>query len=300
MNDQQINRSEKQINRSEKTTSRQSEERNSKNEMSIDLLTIVNRRKALIFAAGVVGLAVGACYYLLLPPTYESESQILLMKNESGAIASNMTSGESVSEDLLATHMSLLQSKRIVVEALNKSGLAELPSITEVLNEKSTAADYVIDNLYVTRGGTGSARGSRTLSVAFRHSSPEDCQKVVTALVAEYRSFVESKFKDINEEAVRLIGTARTELEHEIETLSEEYREFKNNTPILSSSAAGANIYAQRYDELSAQLSQLQLTIDESKGRLELVKAGLKSLTNSEGPPWSGIRSTRLFQVSFQ
>ncbi len=252
-------------------------------DLSIDLLAILNRRKGFIFLSGIFGLLIGACYFLLLPPTYESKAQLLLMQNDSGAIASSMKNGESISEDLLATHMSLMQSKRIVGEALKTAGLEELPSIVEKLGEDGSAADYVINNLYVTRGGSGTARGARVLSLAFRHTVPEDCQKVVAAILAQYREFVASKFKDINEEAVRLIGTARLELEEEINDLSEGYREFKNDAPIMSSTSGGANIYAQRYEELSAQLSQLQLTIDESRGRLELVKDGLKSLDNTEG-----------------
>ncbi len=269
--------------RSEKAVSRQSEDHNSGNEFSLDVLAILNRRKLLIFLACILGLMVGGAYYLYLPPSYESEAQLLLMQNDSGAMASSVSKGESISEDLLATHMSLLQSKLIVGEALKRGGLTEQPSIIEKLNEKTTATSYVIDNMSVTRGGAGSARDARILTLGFRHSSPEDCQLVVTAIVAEYRMFVESKFKDINEEAVALINKARTELEDQIEKSASKYREFKNTAPILSSVAGGPNIYAQRYDELSAQLSQLQVTIDESKGRLELVKSGLQNLTGSEG-----------------
>ena len=268
--------------RNEKSTA-QNEERGIAADLSIDVLAILSRRLGYIFLASVFGLVVGACYFFLVPPTYESAAQILLIQNDSGAIASSMKSGESISEDLLATHMSLIQSRRIVGEALAEAELETMPSILEQLGPTQTPTAYVIDNLYVTRGGDGSAREARVLSVAFRHSVPEDCQTVVMAIMDRYRKFVESKFKDINQEAVDLIDTARKDLEKEIETLSEDYSKFKNESPITSSITGGPNIHSQRYEELSAQLSQLQLMIDESRGRLDLVNEGLKNLSGTEG-----------------
>ena len=275
MNDKPVTRNE---NASQKTS-----EKSNSSDFSIDILAILSRRKGLVILAGLLGVVVGACYFLFLPPTYESKAQILLMQNDSGAIAANMQNGESISEDLLATHMSLVQSKRIVGEALKAGGLEELPSIAEELDEDETPVDYVIDNLYVTRGGSGSARGARVLSIAFRHKIPEECQTIVAAIVEQYRLFVESKFKDINEEAVRLINTARVELENEIEELSEDYRKFKSESPIMASTSGGPNIYAQRYEELAAKLSTLETNIDESRGRLELVNTGLELLRDTEG-----------------
>ena len=143
--------------RGEKTPD-SADKRGASSDFSIDLLAILNRRKAMLFVAGIFGLAVGAAYFFLLPPTYESKAQILLMQNDSGTMASSMKNGESISEDLLATHMTLMQSRRIVGEALKAASLEELPSIVEQLNEDETSTDYVIDNLYVTRGGSGSSR----------------------------------------------------------------------------------------------------------------------------------------------
>ena len=268
--------------RNEKSSTK-AENRAESGDFSIDLLSILSRRVGLIVLGGLIGCAVGACYFIFLPPSYESKAQILLMNNDSGAIASSMQNGESISEDLLATHMSLMQSKRIVGEALKTAELEEVPSIIEKLSEDKTATDYVIDNLYVTRGGSGSSRGARVLSLAFRHSEPEVCQQVVSAIIGQYRKFVESKFKDVNQEAVRLINTARLDLENEIGELSVKYRDFKSNAPIMSSTSGGPNIFAQRYEELSAELSQLQLNVDESRGRLELVRENLATFDGANG-----------------
>ncbi len=98
---------------------------------SFDFFSIVTRHKAWLFLACLIGLGCGSAYYFLTPKTYESSAEILLMQNDSGAMATGVVGKErSVSEELLATHIKLIQSKRIVGAALEHDGLAELPSIT--------------------------------------------------------------------------------------------------------------------------------------------------------------------------
>ncbi len=252
---------------------------------SIDLLSIINRRKIAIITSGLVGILLGVGYLLFLSPTYQSRCQILLMQNESASMASQIRSGESsISEDLLATHMSLLQSKRIVTNAIDADGLAELEPLVQSVPTNKTLAEHIIGSLYVTHVGTGSSRGARVLQLAFRDKDPEVSQLVVTAILEEYKRFVASKFRDVNREAVDLINKARHDIEADIEAVSTEYREFRGSSPILSSTAGGANIYALRYEELAADVSELLVSMDEAQSRINLVQSGLERLKGSSGP----------------
>lgn len=250
---------------------------------AIDLINILLRRKHLIIASAFFGLLAGASYFLLTQPSYESRAQVLVMQND--GVLSEVRGGnsrDSVSEDLLATHMSMLQSKRIVEAALRRESLDQLPSIVSKLDKDKSAADYVLDNLKVSRGGEGAARNARVLSVVFRHTDAQDCQRVTAVILDEYREFVAEKFRDVNEEAVGLIDRARLELESDIEKLSNDYREFRNNVPLLSATEGGANVYAMQYETLSKELSTLTIDIDESRGRLSLVKDQLKRLEDDD------------------
>lgn len=255
-------------------------------EFSIDLLAVLGRRWGLIVSSCVLGLAVGAAYFLLLPPKYESRSQILLMQDEAVSMANNGAVGDSSpSEDLLATHMSVIQSKRLVREALEQAELLELPSIVAQLGEEGAPEAYVIDNLYVTRGGEGAARDARILTIAFRHGVPEDSQVINQALVDHYQAFVKEKFnKDTGDETVNLINKARTDIKAELDMLAEEYKQFRKGAPLLASTDQGANIHAIRYEELASEISALQTEIDDGTARLKLVDVGLKSLEGSDGP----------------
>ena len=303
-----------------------------KSDLQFNVVSIIKRRFPLLVVSAILGVACGVAYIMVSPVTYESESQVLLMQNDSGAMVSSVNKGDnSISEDLLATHMSLIQSSRIVQSALARTTslpnpvtpvtpvydsedsalvkpvsldmnqepagelrsaskaqpqseplqLANLPSIVEQLKPNQSAADFVINNLYVTRGGSGQARTARILTLAFRHNSPDDAKRVVEAIVNEYSNYVQSKFKDINQEAVDLIQKARKELQSSIDDQYTEYREFRNNSPLLSANKTSGNIHSMRYEELSAELSKLNLQIDEQQGRLEMVTERLKDLQTS-------------------
>lgn len=306
-------------------SSRKSAAKGSK--IDIDIVAILRRRLPLLIVSGLIGGLLAAAYLFSATPLYESRAKILLMTSDAANMASRVeTSNELVSQDLLATHMSLIQSPKIVAAALQPKmpekkktpqtaentetpentettdgtaktettddtyeeevpspGLEELPSLVEAAKTGSVT-EYVIKNLYVTRGGKASAKNSHTLNIAFHHTDPEDARKVVVAIVEQYQIFVDTKFKDINEVASRLITDARTDLEKEIEQLTKAYQTFRMESPLISSEGVGGNIHEQRFQVFAAQIAEVSMLIDETVSRLELCKTGLDHLTKTGRP----------------
>jgi uncharacterized protein involved in exopolysaccharide biosynthesis len=74
-----------------------------RNDLAVDLLSILSRRKWLIVASAIFGLLAGGMYFFLTPPTFESRAQVLVMQNDSAAMAAQTNVGQAaVSEDLLS------------------------------------------------------------------------------------------------------------------------------------------------------------------------------------------------------
>lgn len=253
-------------------------------EAGFSLMPIIKRRLPLLMLGGLLGVAGATAYYLLMPPKYESRTEIMVMQSDAASMASldKSASQTDVSEELLATHMKIVQSKKVINDALANHGLLELPSLLDQLGETGGVVDYVRDNLYVTSGGSGAAKEAHVLNISFVHTSPEDAQTVSAALIEEYEKYVKAKFQDINSKAVELIDKARIELEEEIAELDQEYSEFRMNTPLLTGSTAGGDIHTLRYEELANQASMLTSEIDESEGRLSLVKESLALISKSD------------------
>ncbi|MEO8496256.1 MAG: Wzz/FepE/Etk N-terminal domain-containing protein, partial [Planctomycetota bacterium] len=216
----------------------------------VDLLGVLRRHWLIM--AGCLGLAwaAAAAYFLLVPPTFESRSQLLVMLKDprlaTTGVSNSRDAQATVTEELLSTQMQIIQSRRIVAESLHQSGLNQLDSIVSELGENKTAEEFVIDRLSVTRGGEGQSREAAVLNIAFRHSSAEESKQILDAIIAHYQAFLNEKFQDVNKEAAELIVRASSELSVELAAAEQAYQEFREKSPILWSGELATNIHRQR------------------------------------------------------
>jgi succinoglycan biosynthesis transport protein ExoP len=247
-----------------------------------NLSAILRRRWIWIAVSLMLGIGLAIAYLKVTAPTFESSAQLLVMRKDprlaaAGVQASN-ESESKVSEDLLATHIQLVQSRRMISEALTQRQLDKLPSIVNALGRDQTATKFVIDSLLVTRGGVAQAKNAHVLNIAFRHKSDVDAQKVLQAIIDRYQEFLAEKFQDVNTEAADLIAKAQKELAQQLEDSEEEYRQFREKTPLLWNGDQTTNVHRLEYDQIQSEMSQLQLQATESKSRYELVESTLKEM----------------------
>ena len=104
----------------------------------LDILAIVRRRLWLIVFGMAVGVGLGVLYYFKATPMYESKVQILVMPKDSNLPSQSTKGGSdfqqrSADDDILATHIQLFQSPRVVRQAFDKNNLQSLPSHAEVI-----------------------------------------------------------------------------------------------------------------------------------------------------------------------
>lgn len=226
-----------------------------------NLLAILGRRWRLIaaYVAGCMLLSVG--YYLVAKTKYESKTQVLIIKKDANLPVRGMEtlkdSAVQVSEDLLATHVQIVQSPQVVRHALASHGLENLPSLLARLAPDQEGFEYVIDHLRVSRGGSGQARLANVLNISFRHTSDVDAQAIVEAVVDSYRTFLADKFQDVSKEAVSLIRQATHDLADDLEKAERDYQQFRENAPILFSGDHSSNTHRQNFERLQESLADL-------------------------------------------
>lgn len=251
----------------------------------LNVWQVAGRRWALLLVCASLGWGAAVAYWKFTPPIYESSIQLMVMrKNPDVATAGGRQIDEldsGSSDDLLATHMQIIQSNRNVSDALAQSGLDQLPSIQEALGEKQTPAEYVIDQLQVTRGGGGQAKSAHVLNIAFRHTSDIDAQRVVEAVADNYRAFLKEQYQDTNAQAVQLIARARGDLEAELKEAEKAYISARENTPLLWNGEESTNIHRSRFQELQSEISSIKLKSAEARAQLETVRAQIEQLDRS-------------------
>jgi len=91
----------------------------------LETWAVIRRRKGILIFGVFAGLILGGLYYFAATPIYESQVQILVMQKDANLPArgekGNDLQNSSTYDDLLATHIQIFQSPRIVADAIFKN-----------------------------------------------------------------------------------------------------------------------------------------------------------------------------------
>ena len=251
--------------------------------MEIDVLHLLQRQWLKFPVCLLIGWVIAVAYCTFSQTSYESSSQILLMPKDPNLAAKGLDGSKDVnstlSEDLLSTHMMLLQSPAIVGGAVESADLSKLPSLVASMGPKErTPVDYIIKSMAVTRGGSGKAKNAQILRVSMRHSNAEDAQRIVAAIVSEFQEFIKRKFVDVNQSAAELIVTNKSQLQQDLQIAEKRFREFRENAPMLWNGEKGANMYRSEYEQTQHALTELRMEKSQLETRFRLVELQLKAI----------------------
>ena len=243
----------------------------------LGLLTILRffiRNLGWIILGGVLGLAAAFAYCKVAAPSYASDSEIMVMRKV-GVTADNDAAGEvSLSEEVLATHLQLIRSPRVVSKSLKATGLDQATSVQDALEDDLTPTDYVIENLQTHKGGEGSGRTAQVLHLRFRHSDPDDCQAILLALLDGYRNFLTESAAHRQQEAMTLAVKKRDESARAVAASEAEQKDLRQKSPGLWKGDESVSGPRQSAEAFEAELAKLKI----EQADLEVRLAGIKKL----------------------
>ncbi len=130
----------------------------SKEILDLDLMLLVDRHFYKVFLTVLGCWILGGAYFFFSPNQYESTAEILLEPKDQGAATGSFESSNlgnrTLSDDSMASHLVMIQSSRLINEAIERSGLIEMPSLRDSMSSKHRSpAEYIQNQLTVTRGG---------------------------------------------------------------------------------------------------------------------------------------------------
>jgi polysaccharide biosynthesis transport protein len=256
--------------------------------ISLDVLGILRRRWGVVLLGVASCLSLGTIYAIVAPKTYSSETHILVMRNNPDLPVSSTHSygqppQQEIGDALLATHMEIIRSPRVIGDAVDKRKLETLASIEEELDPELVQIDhrraviaYVMDQLHIERGGKQLDDAPLTFRAEFRHTNPEDAATALMGVVEAYQDFLKSTLQDVNSEAANLIESSKDELSADIRQLERQYQDFRMKTPMLTVGAGNLNKFQIRLGLLQTELTRLELRESELKSRLAILKSTAK------------------------
>lgn len=245
----------------------------------LQVLQAIQSRWRTVAAVSMLGLLAGVVYSFWVQPRFQSSAEVLVHVKSAG-LTSDKPGSEIVEEDILANHIKVLTSRRIVEAALKANDLNDLPSIQPFLEEDFDSTDYVIENLELVRGGGGDAKAARSLDIAFTHTDPDDSKLVLDAIVSEYQSFVVGQVESTMSAASRLVEKARTNIEADLKAAEQEYMVARREAPLFFVGEGSTNIYQDKYRRLEDELVNLSIEEAHVQTRYKNVKSIVDNMAN--------------------
>ena len=265
-------------------------ESNAARSRHVDIFDVLIHRWLMLLLGAVLGVLIAISYCITTPPVHEATTELLILTKQAGlANQSSPLTNDAVGFDyamqneMLATHLHILQSPSIVRTAIEANSLSELESVRKELTPTVIASGdpqallratdgYIRRNLEVERAGSTETRGAQVMKASFRHSSAEDGALILSSIVQAYETAVDKIIREFGGEAAALIREERDNLENELVDYDKQYAEFVRNSPLHAQSSADAvNPHAARLAELESELARVRIAEANALSRLALV-----------------------------
>ena len=255
--------------------------------LQIDFVQLLERHFTKIMLSILGCWVLGGLYYVVANPDYESSAEILLEPKDQaaavGSLENSSVANRTLGDDSMASHLVMIQSTRLINEALDRAGLMDLPSLLEKMQpHHRSPAEYIQENLTVTRGGSGAGKKANTLKLELVHTNAEDTKLLLSAIVKRFQEFVDEKFADDKERLIATITQAQTLNQKELSDANDTYRKFRQDAPLLWNGTESTNVPRMLYEQLQTELNTLQLKRTELESRLLVVTSQLAEIDQRE------------------
>ncbi len=247
---------------------------------TIDVFEMLRRQRWLIAFMTMLGLALGVTYAVFARPWYTSQAKVLIAEKSAG-LSSGNTGTDIVEEDVLANHMELILSRRIVGEALQEYNLMELPSVVAEIGGNTDAIDYVIKQIEIEKGGEGQASGARSLLIEFTHTNPDDAQRLLTAVMKRYEAFIISQVEQVMGRANEMVQRAKSEVETDLNQAEQIHLASRQEAPLFFTGEGSSNVFQDRYSRLQEEMLDLDLKESTIRTRLSRVVEALAEINKT-------------------
>jgi len=232
------------------------------------------RHKALLFFGLAVGLGIGFAYYLNKAPTYQSTAQIVVFKRRAdmNPMGGGGASLQGFVEDYVATQESLIQSQLIWTRAAKK---LEGQPLSENWTQEQLVA-LIGASLKVSRNKDAtSGMNQNVLNISIRGSNPDDCKKIVDAIIEGYNESVSGALGSVTDDNLKLINTSLETTQREFAEVEAEMK--KKNSEIEKLNPVALTDIKARINNNENKLTEHRAQNRDMDSNLDLIQKTISS-----------------------
>lgn len=252
-----------------------------------DAFGIVRRHLRLAALLLSCPIVLSVLYYWVARPVFQSQAQLLMSRKHAPA--------EKIADEVLATHMRLIQSPVVVSRALERHRLTQLPSIVNRLKNHETVAENVIERLTITRGGLAQARLAQVLDVAYRGDSDIEAQRVLIAVVDGYYDFLKENPADTPVTGVLNVRHGHDELVQELTDARSRMQILlkTSSTAVPAPEFAGNDSMPNEPEHLQQESAAPGARAIATEARLKAIGAAVKDVDEATDRLLQGVHDAR-------
>ncbi|MCY2973371.1 MAG: Wzz/FepE/Etk N-terminal domain-containing protein [Planctomycetota bacterium] len=228
------------------------------------ILGMIIRRIPHIMLGVLIGSTIATIYFFQQVPVYESELTVLVGQRSTELPSASQSLGGGaplIPNDILATHVELMTSRKIIEEAVTRSGLP-------------VSIAQVTENLHVSKGGNGAFANAGVLKASYHAADPNIATKVLQAVFDSYFAYIEEKSPNVGSQAAELIANSLVQCEKELKEADARYREYMASCPatVVSDDGRVENVHATRLQKLESELEVLRQSLTRLQSRFTIIK----------------------------
>ncbi|RLS39652.1 MAG: polysaccharide biosynthesis tyrosine autokinase [Planctomycetota bacterium] len=238
-------------------------------EAGFDLWGFLCRRAWLGFFFGTIGATAAYYYYLRQPVVFKATSQILITKQQA-EMPVNTVNGLAPNgrSDPLASDIQTIMSELTVRPAISDGRLRELPSLSGASNLTQT----ILNGLNAER----TVEDGQVLDISFKGTDPDDCAKVVNAVVASYDKNLRETYTDQGMVVSNLLKDAKEEWLTTLRKCEDEYAEFRKSSSLIYNGENVTSLSESRMAGIEIERSKVMIAQTEIQSQIDAIQKALE------------------------
>lgn len=251
-----------------------------------DVLSVVARRKGVLFATIVPALLLAIAFVNLVTPRYSAETLILIEpQSPNFGSLDAVVAGLSGDEESVQSEAYVLSSRALAGRVIQQLALGEDPEFNDVAgagHESGAPAigtqEYgALVDRFLERLTVAPHENSRVIAVSFASEQPEKAAEIVNVLADEYLlARLEAKFES-TQRASAWLGARVAELRDDVERAETAVEAARQQYGLIE--GKGITLASQELVELNTQLILARSVRAEANAKLQQVQR----LRNSTG-----------------
>lgn len=235
--------------------------------LPLNYFQLIIRYKWRLLAGFAVGVVLGHLLYLKAGPEYEAVAEILVKPKYAPPIREDQKTMRAGS--LPSEHVKLIQSPMIASEAVKYGNLGELKSF----RGETELSEAVLDTLKVKRIAGNDRTAMNVFDIRYTNKYSDDAAKVLEAVIAAYKEFLEHDANSQSREVQQLAKGAVESAEARLKRIEEEYNAFIQSVPAEFRSALGAAAQpVQTQSNVAPQDVIQRLGEEKNRNRIEMAE----------------------------